>query len=160
MRLLERRGGVLGVRGETTRRALQMICGVQNVFVTGCPSFFSRPNKLRELHENPRLDGRPAFCGTRYHRSSEQQMLHRAVDDDSFLAEPVNKFMHQYFVQTSRGEHPDVPYFLTRYRGRVDDERRAELRAYCPTTGSSGMWTGGTPSMQNRSRSRTARAST
>ncbi|GIH75765.1 polysaccharide pyruvyl transferase family protein [Planobispora longispora] len=114
MRRLQDRCAVIGVRGRTTQRVLEQVCGVTNVKVVGCPSLFSRPAHLARLRESLKEGhGRPAFCGTKLHQPLETRMLRNAIRHDAFLVEPSNRRNHQFYVDVSSGRHrPRLPRFL------------------------------------------------
>ena len=134
MKFLGERCEAVGVRGEMTQRAFRHFAGVENTFVTGCPSMFSRPQQLVELARN--LDasapGQPAFCGTRLHEPDEKQMLHRAIRAGAFLVEPVSKFNHRFYVDVTQNKtDPEVPYFLRDYVSSTSNGNAVdELRSY------------------------------
>ncbi|GIH89499.1 polysaccharide pyruvyl transferase family protein [Planobispora siamensis] len=123
LRDLQDRCAVIGVRGETTRRALEQICGVTNTKVVGCPSLFSRPDQLARLRKNLRNlsngEGRPAFSGTKFKEETETRLLHDAIRNDTFLVEPSNRRSHQFYVDVTRGRGEGrIPSFLKDYRAR------------------------------------------
>ena len=126
MKRLADKAELLGVRGKLSARVLEKECGVTNTRTTGCPSLLSRPHALVALRDTiqagTHLKGRPSFNGTKLHQDSEKQALHRALQADHFIVEPVNKFNHAYFLATSRGERTDPPYFLREYIGSAGGE--------------------------------------
>lgn len=77
MQYLGDRCKVVGVRGEFTKKVFSELAGVDNTFVTGCPSLFSRPEAIPELYQNwkVRKKGLRAYAGTNYSRDSERRML-------------------------------------------------------------------------------------
>lgn len=117
MRTIAERTEVLGVRGELTAEIVRKKAGVANVFVTGCPSVFSRPSGIRTLKYNiANMVGRPAFNGTKLHQLGEKKFLWSALERDHFLIEPVIRFNHAYHVSVTSGrEEAEVPYFLGGY---------------------------------------------
>jgi len=127
MKFLGERCALVGVRGEMTRQAFKHFAGVENTFVTGCPSLFSRPRQVAEVTRtlNGGTTGQPAYCGTQLRRAEENRMLRRAIRAGAFLVEPVNKHNHRFYVDvTQNRSEPRVPYFLADY------ESTDELRAY------------------------------
>ncbi|AXG12798.1 polysaccharide pyruvyl transferase family protein [Intrasporangium calvum] len=125
MKHLGERAPLVGVRGQTTADVLAQLCGVNNTFVTGCPSLYSRPQALARLGESwQHTSGRPAFNGTKLHQPSERSALHRAIRHGHFIVETVNKFNHQYHVDVSRGLlEAELPYFLRNYTVDNPDRR-------------------------------------
>lgn len=115
---LSTRTEVIGVRGETTRLVLEKLCGVKNVFVTGCPSLFSRPEALHRLSHNLlSRTGRIAYSGTRYFEEREGVMLYKAIKNDLFIVEPVNKHHHAFYnaIQSNQYSPTIFPYFLKKF---------------------------------------------
>lgn len=108
---------LLGVRGEITAEIVRKKAGVRNVYVTGCPSVFSRPEGIKALRDNlDAVDGRPAFNGTKFHEHHERRLLWSAIDRDQFLVEPVNKFNHGFHTAVNgSNSDADIPYFLNGY---------------------------------------------
>ncbi|MBG0827848.1 polysaccharide pyruvyl transferase family protein [Planomonospora sp. ID67723] len=132
MRYLQDRCAVIGVRGDTTRRVLEQICGVTNTKVVGCPSLFSRPAELARVRRALKDgSGRPAFCGTKFRQPLEARLLRNAIRDDVFLVEPSNRRNHQFYVDVSRG-HPKsrLPPFLKDYRADHPEWTRSRLENY------------------------------
>lgn len=118
MKYLGRRCPVVGVRGPFTAKVFEHFAGVTNTFVTGCPSFFQRPDHFRTLRDNVAegLKGRPAYSGTVLHNDIETRMLVDAIEQESFLVEPVSTFNHSLYVEASRGEsEPTIPWYLASY---------------------------------------------
>lgn len=117
MKFLGDRSELVGVRGDFTARMFEHFAGVTNTYVTGCPSFFSRPEAFSQLAEAIKTDrkGRPAYNGTTYHDPLESEMLVRAIREDNHLVEPVNRFsvMYANSLQRADGEQP-FPWFLKR----------------------------------------------
>lgn len=104
---LSSRAVLLGVRGEYTKQVLEKLTGVRNIFVTGCPSLYSRPDMLVKLRENLRDDsrmGRAVVNVTNLNRSSERELLARALAEKHFQIEPVSSQMHQSHLNILRGE--------------------------------------------------------
>lgn len=114
MRYLGERCKTVGVRGPLTAEAFKTFADVENTFVTGCPSFFSRRSAFRTLRRNLRQRklGLRAYSGTQYHREEERQMLATAIRHGAFLVEPVNKFNHQFFLDSLTRRKPEAaPWF-------------------------------------------------
>ncbi|WP_197023755.1 polysaccharide pyruvyl transferase family protein [Microbulbifer sp. HZ11] len=124
LQYLSHRAEALGVRGEFTKSVIEKCCGIKNVFVTGCPSLFSKPQELLELQENCKLEnlsGRPSFNVTNMGREDERLLLARGISHSHFLVEPVSKFMHKFHLELMKGgnpELPELPYFLNGIRKR------------------------------------------
>ncbi|MGH8955800.1 MAG: polysaccharide pyruvyl transferase family protein [Microbacterium sp.] len=117
MKFLGDRSEAVGVRGGFTADMFEEFAGVTNTFVTGCPSFFSRPQAFSLLAEAIRdgREGRTAYNGTTYHDPLENRMLVRAIQEDSHLIEPVNKFATTYAYELQRGTKDlPLPWFLKR----------------------------------------------
>ena len=105
----------IGVRGEFTAAVFEHYAGVTNTFVTGCPSFFSRPYAFDELAialaEN--RVGRPSYSGTNYNDELEQRMLVRAISEDAHLVEATDRFLTGYAQHLQRGlRRPPFPSVL------------------------------------------------
>lgn len=118
MKYLGSRCTVVGVRGPFTKKVFEHFAGVTNTFVTGCPSFFQRPEQFRILRQNLSngVKGRPAYSGTVLHNEPETKMLVDAIDAEFFLVEPVNTFNHRLYVEAARGdEEPTIPWYLASY---------------------------------------------
>lgn len=81
MRFLGERCGVISARGEFSAGVLRDYAGVRNVIVTGCPSFFQRPEAFAELRENlrGRKLGLTAISVTNLRKPAELEMLSRAA---------------------------------------------------------------------------------
>lgn len=118
LQYLSHRAEALGVRGEFTKSVIEKCCGVKNVFVTGCPSLFSRPEELLKLQENSKFEnmhGRPSFNVTNMARKEERLLLARGINNSHFLVEPVSKVMHMFHLKLMAGDNqepPKLPYFL------------------------------------------------
>ena len=115
MRYLGDRCRVIGVRGEFTRKVFAHFAGVENTYITGCPSLFSRPNAFRTLRENSevRKPGLRAYAGTVYHRDDETKMLVDSILRQQFLIEPVNRFNHDLHLASLRNpETATIPWYL------------------------------------------------
>lgn len=142
MKYLGQRCEVVGVRGPFTQKVFSELAGVENTFVTGCPSFFQRPDQFKKLRENVQsgLSGRPAYSGTVLHNDVETRMLVNAIKNKHFLVEPVNKFNHELHLAASRGQKVnEYPWFLRPYMkdgtgpldsNEVDDYFRTYYRLF------------------------------
>ncbi|MEX5277885.1 polysaccharide pyruvyl transferase family protein [Kocuria sp. CPCC 205261] len=120
MQYLGKRCEVVGVRGPFTKEVFRHFAEVTNVYVTGCPSFFQRPEKFADLREAVRSGklGRPSYSGTVLHREDETEMLIDAIEQDTFLVEPVNKFNHAFHLACARGDtDPEIPWYLRKHVG-------------------------------------------
>lgn len=137
MKYLGRRCPVVGVRGPFTKQVFEHFAGVQNTFVTGCPSFFQRPDRFRVLRDNisNRVKGRPAFSGTVFHDELESRMLVDAIEQESFLVESVSTFNHQLYVDSSRGSaEAEIPWYLSSYmEGDSPRLSRTQVETYYRT---------------------------
>lgn len=115
MAYLGNRCRAIGVRGDFTRSVFKHFAGVENTFITGCPSLFSRPHALRELRSNSkgRRPGLRAYAGTVYHRDNETKMLIDSILSHQFLIEPVNRFNHQMHLEALlTPESAEFPWYL------------------------------------------------
>lgn len=120
MQFLSSRSELLGVRGEFTKMVLEQICGVENAYVTGCPSLYSSSEGLRNLYDQhlkltPNLRdmrGRAAVSITQIKRESEKVLLANAIRSGSYLVEPVSRFGYEYHLALQNGEVGKVPYYL------------------------------------------------
>lgn len=120
MQYLGQRCDVVGVRGPFTKKVFSHFAGVENVHVTGCPSFFQRPHKFKDLQQSLKAGkiGRAAYNGTVMHKADETKMLVDAIAHDAFLVEPVNKFNHKFHLDCSAGiEDPEIPWYLRNHVG-------------------------------------------
>lgn len=120
---------VVGVRGDFTARVFNELAGVSNTYVTGCPSFFQKPEAFKVLRENTRnlAPGKPSYNGTVFHNEVETRMLVNAIRAGYFLVEPVSKFNHRLYVEASRGDlSPTIPWYLKPYVGDGPDELSAD----------------------------------
>lgn len=81
MKFLGERCVAISVRGEFTASILRDYAGVRNTIVTGCPSFFQRPEAFAELRNalQIRRRGKTAFSVTNLWRSEELDLLSRAA---------------------------------------------------------------------------------
>ncbi|WP_165490186.1 polysaccharide pyruvyl transferase family protein [Propioniciclava sinopodophylli] len=116
MKYLGARCRVVGVRGEFTKQVFARFAGVENTFITGCPSLFSRPEAIAQAYENwkSHKPGLFAYAGTVYHRDNETKMLVDAIHRSQFLIEPVNRFNHRLYLDSfASPSAPEVPWYLT-----------------------------------------------
>lgn len=109
----------ISVRGDFTRRVIEAVVGPTEgqVFVTGCPSYYSQPTAFKDLQERlsdmESEERAPAVNVTRYSREADQHLVRQAVAGNFFLIEPENKDVHRYFVDTLRsGEVKKAPEAL------------------------------------------------
>ena len=106
----------VSVRGEFTNALFDKYGSTENVHVTGCPSFFSRPEVFAEL--KTKLDReepveRAAFSGSLHHEKDPRKQLNNSIEQGMHLIEPVNAHLHRYYVEVLSGnENAKVPYFL------------------------------------------------
>jgi hypothetical protein len=105
----------IGVRGEFTAAVFEHYAGVTNTFVTGCPSFFSRPFAFDELAtalaEN--RQGRASYSGQRDPDEVDKAMLVRAITQDEHLIEVSSAPLTAYAQELQRGvSRPALPKVL------------------------------------------------
>ncbi|MGP9734866.1 polysaccharide pyruvyl transferase family protein, partial [Brachybacterium sp. AOP42-C2-15] len=81
LKVIGEKSKVVSVRGEFSASILRDYAGVRNVMVTGCPSFFQRPQAFGELRQFLRGDRRGAtsFSITNLSKPAELDLLRRAV---------------------------------------------------------------------------------
>ncbi|MCG3056476.1 hypothetical protein KZ287_30365, partial [Escherichia coli] len=70
--------------------------------VTGCPSFFSRPQAFQTLRSNARKLGslsnpRVAFSGTHHQNEFEQHLLVQTIKENGYFIEPHNRANYQFY---------------------------------------------------------------
>lgn len=134
MKFLGEKCTMISVRGEFTARVFREFAGVTNTMVTGCPSFFQRPNSFGELRKflaGPRK-GRVSFNATHFRKPGERALLQRAIQEDNFWLEVHDKDIHQFALDAMTiPELAEVPLPL---RALLDGPRptltRAELVDY------------------------------
>ncbi|WP_404290820.1 polysaccharide pyruvyl transferase family protein [Glutamicibacter arilaitensis] len=102
MQAIADRAHAVSVRGEFTKSVLEKFGNAKNVFVTGCPSFFSVPSAFKELHENVnsfkgKSKLRSAFSGTYYNRESEMSLMTDVIRSRTYLIEPQNKENYEFY---------------------------------------------------------------
>lgn len=139
LRFLSSRAKLLGVRGEYTKKVVEKLTGVSNVFVTGCPSLYSRPDMLKSLERNTDLrsrEGRPSVNVTNLNRESERRLLSQGISEKQFQVEPVSAPFYKAHADIVRGaSSPEIPNHLLRISrdsdGRISHEDLIEhLRSY------------------------------
>lgn len=136
VRTLSEKSKLLGVRGTTTKVVLERLCGVNNIFVTGCPSVFSNISETYQIPKNLKAQiGRPAFSGTRYFEDVENALLQNSIRMGHWLVEPVNRFNHHFWLRVMQGtaQLDDVPYFMRRFIKNNRDEEFGCLSNYFET---------------------------
>ncbi len=107
----------VSVRGDFTYGLFKKYATVDNIHITGCPSFFSRPESFVELRAflstNP--DYRDiAFAGSLHHLPTHKRQLYATIEQNAYIIEPVNPPLHKYYLNSLRTETPaEAPYFLT-----------------------------------------------
>ncbi|MCW5951345.1 MAG: polysaccharide pyruvyl transferase family protein [Propionibacteriaceae bacterium] len=115
MKYLGDHTAAIGVRGEYTAAVFEHYAGVTNTFVTGCPSFFSRPYAFDQLAQSlaDNRQGRASYSGTHYRDEHERHMLVRAIREDNHLVESSNRVLTRYARDLQRGiKRPRVPIHL------------------------------------------------
>ena len=130
---LSQKSFYLGVRGIYTKQVIEKLCGINNIFVTGCPSIFSNPSAFKLLRKNlTKPIGRPAYSGTHYHQDYEKKLLINAIKNDRWLIEPVNKLNHSFYLNSLNDTalHSDIPYFLKGRYGASDQSALSDLKKY------------------------------
>lgn len=134
LQFLADRATAISVRGEFTAALFRKFTSADNIHVTGCPSFFSRPEafaKLRgRLGESD--SGTPSFNATHYERATEMTLLSTAIREDNFLIEPANPALHTFYrdalVDPELASVPDELAPLL--RGSTPPFRRSDLVNY------------------------------
>lgn len=120
VRFLSKNSVLLGCRGNYTKQVLEKLCGVDNAYVTGCPSFFSNPKGFEDLFVNVQAISdsdedllKPAFCITGAHNENERNVLINGIKENIFQIEPVMKSAYEYYLLSkSNKKNISVPYFL------------------------------------------------
>lgn len=104
MKAIAQKATAVSVRGSFTLSVLQKFGGVENGFVTGCPSFFSHPEAFQKLksnieelkvNKNPRF----AYSGTHHANESEQSMLLNAINGNGFFIEPQDRANYKFYKE-------------------------------------------------------------
>lgn len=116
IRFLNERSPAISVRGNFTYEVFKKYGSVDNVFVTGCPSFFSHPEAFQRLYARLQEGSdfeRVAFSGSLHHQPLPKQQLYRAIEQDLYLIEPVNKHLHKFYLDCIDDvEDVEPAYFL------------------------------------------------
>ncbi|HEY3545270.1 MAG TPA: polysaccharide pyruvyl transferase family protein [Propionicimonas sp.] len=105
----------IGVRGEFTAAVFEHYAGVTNTFVTGCPSFFSRPFAFDDLATAlaGNRQGRASYSGQRDPDAVDLGMLVRAITQDTHLIEVSSAPLTAYAQELQRGVgRPALPKVL------------------------------------------------
>lgn len=134
MKFLGEKCELISVRGEFTARVFREFAGVENTMVTGCPSFFQRPEAFQELRDymaGPRKGG-VSFNATHFRKPAERSLILRAVREDSFWLEVHDKDMHQFALDVLEDpELAEIPLPFRRYMtGSRPALTRRELVGY------------------------------
>lgn len=102
MKAIAKNATAVSVRGAFTLKVLQKFGGVENAFVTGCPSFFSHPESFQSLKTNiaalknnhfPRI----AYSGTHHATDAEQGMLKNTIEANGFFIEPHDRANYKFY---------------------------------------------------------------
>lgn len=112
IRFLSENAAAISVRGEFTRQVFEKYGSTDRVFTTGCPSFYSHPEAfqlLKDRLERGVAPRRAAFSGTQHQKRGPQRQLHRALDEDLFLIEPVNAQLHKFYLDCVADEQGATP---------------------------------------------------
>ena len=114
LKALADRTPVIGVRGQFSADSIKHIAGIDNVAVTGCPSFFSRPAAFDMLDHNlNELSGwRPAYAATALKDPAEARLIAKAIKQDAHWIEPVQASTTAYAVSIQRGQSAPLPWQL------------------------------------------------
>lgn len=134
MKFLGEKCDVISVRGEFTARVFRELAGVENTLVTGCPSFFQRPEAFGELREylNGPRDGVLFYNATHLRSKDERILMRRAILEQQYWLEVHSADIHRFHVDSmTNAELADPPlalhYLLA---GTTPDVRRDELVSY------------------------------
>lgn len=134
MRAIASKAFAVSVRGEFTKLVLKKFGNVENTFVTGCPSFFSRPEAFEMLKNN--IDGRVgnqvtrfAFSGTHLGRDNEQRLMTRTIERNGYYIEPHDRPNYQFYVDVMNNpELAEIPkHFHPLLAGSAPDVSREQL---------------------------------
>lgn len=116
MQFLSSKCELLGVRGPFTKKVLEELCGVQNAYVTGCPSLYARPEGIRSLRElwmgGVNEPGRHGVSVTNLQRPGERDLLVEAIRSGAYLLEPVSRSGFIYHKKLQAGASPELPYYF------------------------------------------------
>lgn len=102
MKAIATKATAVSVRGNFTLEVLQKFGAVENAFVTGCPSFFSKPSKFRTLKSNvdalkENSNLRIAYSGTHHSSIEEQNLFLRAIECNAYFIEPQNRSNYKFY---------------------------------------------------------------
>lgn len=126
LEFLSERSRFLGVRGEFTKKIIEQSSNIRNVYVTGCPSFFSYPEEFLKIESNLKnLKGRPACSLTNMGREDERKVLAYAFREQHFSVEPVSRIVHEFYKELMSGSNPDLPYF---WKGMVKNKYFGDIK--------------------------------
>lgn len=128
----------ISVRGDYTAELVRRVLGreTDNVFVTGCPSYFSKPDAFEKLSQalSGPADGSFAVNVTDYSRAADQRLVREAVRENYFLVEPANARVHQFHLDSLlAGESQKVPAeleFLAGFGAKVPEFFRSYYRLF------------------------------
>lgn len=141
VRKLTEISSAISVRGSFTEKVFGKYTSIENVYNTGCPSFYSRPyvfDQLLSRLKSGEVPSQYSFDGTYHHLPYHKDLLYNAIIDDAFIVEPVNVYLHQYYIDALRlGERARLPYFLNQFpfnngwdRKRLADYVSAKYRIF------------------------------
>lgn len=136
MKFLSDKCEVIGIRGETSKKIVERSTGISNLFVTGCPSLFSRPSKLKDLRttwkESVKQSSGSSFALTNPTNVTENALAHEAIKGEAFWIEPFRKLIHEFHVESVNGnENAKVPFYFKRYLdGASPSLSERQLRDY------------------------------
>ncbi|GGC99772.1 polysaccharide pyruvyl transferase family protein [Vreelandella lutescens] len=128
LEFLSERSRYLGVRGEFTKKVIEQSSSINNVYVTGCPSFFSYPEEFSKIKKNlENKNGRPAVSLTNMANEDERKVLAYAYSQKHFNIEPVSRITHSFYNELLNGSNPDLPYYwkgikAKKYFGDIEDD--------------------------------------
>ncbi|MGP5387563.1 polysaccharide pyruvyl transferase family protein [Brachybacterium tyrofermentans] len=134
LKLIGERCEVVSVRGEFSASILRDYAGVRNVMVTGCPSFFQRPQAFAELRRflgGPR-PGSVSFSMTNLSKPAEIELLGRAIRERQTFVDvqtgPLGEFSDALRREPELAQVPDALKAVL--RGAPGHIRDAELRDF------------------------------
>lgn len=119
IKILDEKATVIGVRGFFTKKVLEECAGAKKVFVTGCPSLFSRRDLVRTLRLHASTaESKPAFAGTNFYKMTERSLLKHAIAGDTYYVEPFNKDMHLFHERLNEEVivEKEFPHFVRKLR--------------------------------------------
>ncbi|MGV0362942.1 polysaccharide pyruvyl transferase family protein [Corynebacterium minutissimum] len=125
----------VSVRGPYTRELIESVTGPVEgqVFVTGCPSYFSKPSAFEQMRKNldaPSSNRSIAVNVTNYNRIEDQTLVRQAVDRGYFLVEPENKSVHQFYVDSVRKGSVQEPPAMLDFVSTGDQDRARKLYSF------------------------------